>query len=334
MIKGLKEHLKENRPLFNVLRNRIKRDLIIPCYHVVKRIDLPHIDHLYTTIDVKKFINDLDFYEQHFNFLNPTDLLNEKDSYKNLKGGVLLTFDDGYKEIYEIIYPILKEKGIPAIFFITTDFVNNKTLAHFNKVSLILDALKTKPEKIEILANFEAFKNQNNNEVIKTIKGFSKQATTSIDEVADAIGVDYKDYLASKQPYVTEKQIIEMHNNSLYFGAHSSDHQAFSEISYEDQAYQIRSSISYLESILNSNIFFFAFPYSSIGADKRLINEFDNILFFDTLAGFHKSQNSILQRFIMDTDRSVNSRLVELVIKKCLYNIKFKKAPSLFIDNE
>ncbi len=40
---------------------------------------------------------------------------------------VLLTFDDGYASVYQLIYPRLKKRRWPAVFFITTSTVGRKT---------------------------------------------------------------------------------------------------------------------------------------------------------------------------------------------------------------
>lgn len=37
---------------------------------------------------------------------------------------VVITVDDGYRDFYEVAYPLLKHYGIPATFFVTTGFVN------------------------------------------------------------------------------------------------------------------------------------------------------------------------------------------------------------------
>ena len=42
----------------------------------------------------------------------------------------LLTFDDGLSECYQVVAPILKEKGIPATFFLCSAFVDNHELAY------------------------------------------------------------------------------------------------------------------------------------------------------------------------------------------------------------
>jgi peptidoglycan/xylan/chitin deacetylase (PgdA/CDA1 family) len=41
-------------------------------------------------------------------------------------GGVLLTFDDGHGSNYRTAYPLLRERGLGAIFFVTSDFIGQR----------------------------------------------------------------------------------------------------------------------------------------------------------------------------------------------------------------
>src|SRR5260221_1331983 len=40
---------------------------------------------------------------------------------------VLLTFDDGFRSIYEKAYPVVKEFGYPGVLFLYTDFVRSQS---------------------------------------------------------------------------------------------------------------------------------------------------------------------------------------------------------------
>jgi peptidoglycan/xylan/chitin deacetylase (PgdA/CDA1 family) len=42
------------------------------------------------------------------------------------EGGVLLTFDDGHGSNYRTAYPLLRERGFGAIFFVTSDFIGQR----------------------------------------------------------------------------------------------------------------------------------------------------------------------------------------------------------------
>ncbi|WP_241078480.1 polysaccharide deacetylase family protein [Natranaerofaba carboxydovora] len=47
-------------------------------------------------------------------------------------GGMILTFDDGYKTDYEVVYPILEEKGIQAVTYISPIFAEKKLGEYMN----------------------------------------------------------------------------------------------------------------------------------------------------------------------------------------------------------
>lgn len=55
---------------------------------------------------------------------------------------ILITFDDGYKSCRETALPILQSLGIPAVFFIATGFVNDRTLYWWERIALILSSAK------------------------------------------------------------------------------------------------------------------------------------------------------------------------------------------------
>jgi peptidoglycan/xylan/chitin deacetylase (PgdA/CDA1 family) len=55
-----------------------------------------------------------------------TELKNFFSGGPNLpKKPVMITIDDGYKDNYEVMYPILKEFGMKANIFVATGLLNN-----------------------------------------------------------------------------------------------------------------------------------------------------------------------------------------------------------------
>jgi peptidoglycan/xylan/chitin deacetylase (PgdA/CDA1 family) len=50
---------------------------------------------------------------------------------KRARPAAAITFDDGYRDVYEQAFPLLTRKGIPATVFVVTEFVgSNRTLLH------------------------------------------------------------------------------------------------------------------------------------------------------------------------------------------------------------
>lgn len=68
--------------------------------------------------------------KQNFVFLKLQDLLEIVRGARNMpEKAAVIYFDDGFRNVKQNAYPILKTHGIPAIMFLTTDLVDqNKTL--------------------------------------------------------------------------------------------------------------------------------------------------------------------------------------------------------------
>jgi peptidoglycan/xylan/chitin deacetylase (PgdA/CDA1 family) len=52
--------------------------------------------------------------------------LSEPARAAHTEGGVLLTFDDGHGSNYRTAYPLLRDRGLGAIFFVTSDFIGQR----------------------------------------------------------------------------------------------------------------------------------------------------------------------------------------------------------------
>lgn len=101
--------------------------LKIFAYHKINCIDSDSL-----TVNTAMFLRQLDYIEDKgFNFVSPTKLDIES------KRGVLLTFDDGYKDNYRVVYPLLKARGIQAIVFITYDFIGKEEMLNLEELRII-----------------------------------------------------------------------------------------------------------------------------------------------------------------------------------------------------
>lgn len=110
---------------------------IFPFYHTVSDKKLAHIRHLYHYRSVREFEQELDFFLKHYEPVEPGQLI--KEGTISGKKQFLLTFDDGFAEIYHVIAPLLTKKGIPAIFFLNTGFIDNKDLFYRCKASILAE---------------------------------------------------------------------------------------------------------------------------------------------------------------------------------------------------
>lgn len=106
---------------FSVLGEIAGIGLIIPCYHMISDDERMHTKHLYLHKNIKEFKGDLDFLLENIFPINLLDLIGFLEHRFSLPDkDFLLTFDDGFREMHDIVAPILLEKGISASFFINS----------------------------------------------------------------------------------------------------------------------------------------------------------------------------------------------------------------------
>jgi peptidoglycan/xylan/chitin deacetylase (PgdA/CDA1 family) len=56
------------------------------------------------------------------------------------KNAVMITFDDGYRSCHDVALPLLREVGLPATFFIPTEFVGERRLYWWERIAFVLSS--------------------------------------------------------------------------------------------------------------------------------------------------------------------------------------------------
>lgn len=69
----------------------------------------------------------------------------QKNDFSDIpENGFVLTFDDGYIDHYEVVYPILKKVGVQGVFFPNTMAWKENKLLTVNRIHFILAAVELK----------------------------------------------------------------------------------------------------------------------------------------------------------------------------------------------
>lgn len=253
--------------------SRSKQNLIFPFYHSVADSVPSHLKYLYPVRSEAEFRSDLDYLLKNFDALDPGILLSESGKVKNGRPSFILSFDDGLKEVKEIIIPILKEKGINAIFFLNNDFIGNKDLFFRYKSSVVCDAISNGQISASALKNISGLlhsKSVSQKEIISKLLIISYSNKDILDHVGDESGIDFSMWLNSNRPYMDDEDIRILIKDGFYIGAHSLDHPYFFELDFEEQKKQVVLSMDRLQEKFRMNYRFFAFPFTDHGVAAEL----------------------------------------------------------------
>lgn len=279
------------------------KNVIFPFYHSVSDSYLAHIHHLYHPKTTKQFNSDLDFLLKHYCPMDINEVISFRDSSKKRsKPGFFLSFDDGLKEFYEIIAPVLLKKGIPAACFLNSGFVDNKDLFYRYKASLLCDYFLKEKKEYDISKVKDWVKNHQNNRPEKILLSLPYQKKEDIDTLASLVGLDFKSYLAVQKPYMTSEQIMELSRQGFYFGAHSIDHPMYESISSNEQIRQTELSLRWQSENLDQKYSLFAFPFSDTGVKSAFYKHFEKVdLIFGTAGLKHTAVKNHIQRIPMES---------------------------------
>lgn len=74
--------------------------------------------------------------EKHIDVIPLAELVRRLKTGESLNGSVAITFDDGYRDNYTVVFPVLKKRRFSATIFVTTDLVGQKDKHGFERLTV------------------------------------------------------------------------------------------------------------------------------------------------------------------------------------------------------
>lgn len=249
----------------------------IVTYHYVrdlKRTRYPEIKGLKTS----SFKSQLDYLDKNYQFVTIQDCINAIYQEEPIpENAALLTFDDGYKDHYETVFPILEDKGIQGSFFPPVKAVKEDKVLNVNKIHFVLAATGDKYEDVEGLITevfdcLDTFRQEyeleSNDyyyselaeegrfdpEEIVFIKRLlqhelNRTLTSKIIDRLFSEHVTEDEATFSRELYMSEDQIKCMQRNGMYIGVHGYDHRWLGKIPKQQQKKEIDLALNFLDAI-------------------------------------------------------------------------------------
>jgi len=255
--------------LINVTGKR----LLLPFYHIVSDENVVHVKNLYRIKSVKEFKSDLDFFLKHYEPVDFQGLFSDETVRKNR---FLLSFDDGLREFYEVVAPVLREKGIPAVCFLNSGFIDNKELFFRYKASILIENLRTSTLSSAKEKELKQWFQSNGlacDGHFQSLLSVDYSNKACLDELAALIGVCFQNYLQQHKPYLETGQIKELIAQGFHFGSHSIDHPRYCELEEAQQIAQTKQSVDEIVSLFDLDYRLFAFPFSDYGVSRAFFEK-------------------------------------------------------------
>jgi peptidoglycan/xylan/chitin deacetylase (PgdA/CDA1 family) len=304
-------------PLFRRLRSV---NPLVVYYHVVSDGKLPHIENLYSFRNSAQFEADLEVLLHYYRPLSLRDFLASLANETELpRDSFLLTFDDGLKQCYDVVAPILKRKGIPATFFLCSGFLDNKDLAYDLKKSLLANHLRAhKPgreqeRRVRSVLEQAGIRRQDCATAVLSVKYGQKK---SLDEISELLDYDFSAFLEKEQPYLSSTQVFELITLGHAIGSHSIDHPRYADLSLADQLHQTRESTRFVKERFSLKYSAFSFPHSDAEVSLDFFDEIFNQGTLDVCFGNRGLLEDPVSRNIQRTSMEKTYMSAEAILGK------------------
>lgn len=197
-----------------------RRNPKVLLYHACKETESDLTRGLKCNTTPAHFARQLDFLTRHYELVELATIENGTAPNR----AVAITFDDGYRSVYEHAYPALKARGLPATMYLITDVVDSRKLVWVNELNWLLQKHGdvTRVAAARIVGLDPDAKPQ---EIVAAVQADYKEELV-VGLLADLrmrVGVDDSPYRESPL-YLSWDEICEMGNDGFSFGNHTKSH--------------------------------------------------------------------------------------------------------------
>ncbi|MEX1232921.1 MAG: polysaccharide deacetylase family protein [Planctomycetaceae bacterium] len=222
----------------------------------------------------------LEDFEQQVRYLSLNfDVIGERDLpdlFKRKSGRyVMITFDDGYRDNYELAYPILRSYNVPAQFFLATGFLDQPKVSWWDEIAWMVRSSRKNqlPHNAWTRAEIDFDEPDRERAIVKLLKTFKSLAAAETEEylgaLADLTGSGRCSSGLASDMWMTWDMVREM-SQHMGIGGHTVSHNILGQLTPPEQEVEIKHCKERIETEIGRPITTFSFP---VGHQKAF-NEF------------------------------------------------------------
>jgi peptidoglycan/xylan/chitin deacetylase (PgdA/CDA1 family) len=240
-------------------------------YHRVGDPGDSRFDRGVWSADPESFTAQLRLCKRHLDMIGPDDLPCALADKRGRYG--LITFDDGYRDNYDVAFPILKAEGVAATFFVATGFVDAPRVAWWDELAWMVrtspaHALEL-PAWLPARVEYETDRERAVEVLLQAYKTMPSESTDRfLDAVAKATGSGRCAAELGKALWMTWDQLREMRTAGMTIGGHTVNHPVLSQASAERRRREILECGRRFAEEIGEPMRYFSYP---IG-DQRAID--------------------------------------------------------------
>jgi peptidoglycan/xylan/chitin deacetylase (PgdA/CDA1 family) len=271
--------------------------LLVLNYHRIGMASGSAYDQALYSATQDSFAEQMAFLRQHFDVLGPQDLIGLAEPPKGRN--VLVTFDDGYRDNYDLAFPVLRDQGVNATFFLTAGFLDDGLLAWWDEIAwMVRHATQAQLMACEwlpaSLLTGPQYREATIRALLKRYKSLEgARCADFLTWLGKATGSGRCPSQDARQAWMTWDMVREMRDAGMVFGGHTVNHPVLARLSPDQQAAEIAGVGARLQTELGEKMRWFAYPVGGPDAftedTKQALQAAGVELAFSYYGGFNRA---------------------------------------------
>jgi peptidoglycan/xylan/chitin deacetylase (PgdA/CDA1 family) len=180
---------------------------------------------------------------------------------------VLITFDDGYLDNYDIAYPILRSLGVRGVFFLVTSMVGSGQVPWWDHIAYLVKTARRRkfslryPEQLAV----DLDKNSLHESLRAILKLFKSPENSNPSRFIQELAAkaDGKDLPGTLRRFLNWDEAREMAAGGMAIGSHTHSHPVLSQLEPYQQLEELSTSRKILKNELGFEANALAYPVGS-----------------------------------------------------------------------
>ncbi len=225
-----------------------------------------------------------------FQILCPDTMLREITKCDH---AMVITVDDGYRDFYDIAFPVLREASVPAIVYLTTDFIDGKSWLWFDKVDYIMREAGQRDFPFPLIDEDRLFTRNDAPIILEKLKNTrTQERDNQIGKLTTYLGVQIPESPPEDYLPLSWEQIREMAEHGIAFGSHTCTHPILTHTDADTARLEIQRSKERIQEELGKPVKSFAYPNGDYSESVRqMIKEAGYEYSFSCNYGFFNSRD-------------------------------------------
>lgn len=281
-----------------------KNSLRVANYHRIlgdgKSLEEVSFDSDTYCCDASVFRRQMEFIKSNLHPIHLDEFIEALESGKELPpNSVLITFDDGYADNFEVAFPILEELRLSAVFFIPTQRLQTRRLEWWDQTAFAIKSAPPGSYELEIPTPLRFELNGSDrhpvvSDVLEAIKGADTlDYDRFMEHLFAALNIDPPSVAVQSKEIMTLAQAEKMVAAGMVIGAHSHSHRILSHLTVEEQETELRFCKTLLEEGCGQNVTALAYPVGGSGHYTAETKETARKLGFKCAFNFRGGLNSM-----------------------------------------